>query len=226
MESSHNETQESKISVEETTQHNVTMPPAIEQHIAGPSPPSHTLPTSTIQSGRTDLEQTIIYQRSTTHSTRLDAPMTVPTQITREQTPNNLNRMQTNRDESTQMPSQEIQSEGIDQGTQMPSHQPQSTGTQNNEKLTTIPEHTETTPTTSGDREVSLVHVDQHKSFSVLPTDNILPEADRTKIHTPTMSPDWINIDGNPKNKEISHPLPNQAYTFPNNTPSILVATF
>ena len=126
MESSHNETQESKISassitVKETTQHNVTMPPAIEQHIAGPSPPSHTLPTSTIQSGRTDLEQTIIYQRSTTHSTRLDAPMTVPTQITREQTPNNLNRMQTNRDESTQMPSQEIQSEGIDQGTQMPS---------------------------------------------------------------------------------------------------------
>ena len=76
----------SSITVEETTQYNVTMSP-IEQHTMGPTPSSHTLPTSTIQPGRTSSEQPIISQRNTTHSTRLDAPMTVPTQIIGERAP-------------------------------------------------------------------------------------------------------------------------------------------
>ena len=86
-------TSASSISVEETTEHNLTMPLAGKQHTGRPSPSPHTLPTSTIQPGRTNLELAIIRQHNTTHFTQLDAPMMAPTQLIGKQTPDDPNRM-------------------------------------------------------------------------------------------------------------------------------------
>ena len=157
------------------------------------------------------MEQTTIDQQSIASSTQLDTPMAVPTQETGANTLNTLNQMTVNRDESTQMPSQEIQLEGINQSTQMPSQHLHSTGTQDNER--TIPGRAETIPTTSNNQEVSIDHIIWRRSYIVPTTSNTVMDNNQTGKHNPTTPPNQISIRGNPGDKEVSHPLPTQART-------------
>ena len=177
-------TSTSHITVEKTTPHGVIMPPTTEQYTEEQSPLPNTPPTSTIQFGGTNLEQTTIDQQSIASSTQLDTPMAVPTQETGANTLNTLNQMTVNRDESTQMPSQEIQLEGISQSTQMPSQHLHSTGTQDDGR--TISERIETIPTTSNNQEVSIDHIIQRRFSIVSTTSNTILDDNQTGIHTPT----------------------------------------
>ena len=111
------------------------MAPISGHHSVEHSASVSTHPTSTIQAGRANQEQTIIGQRNTAQNSENEinitgnpgeqaTQVTASPQISGKHIPDEPHGVQTdNRDESTQMPSQDTQQAGIDQGTQMPSQQ-------------------------------------------------------------------------------------------------------
>jgi hypothetical protein len=170
--------------------------------------------TSTFQMEGTSQEQTTIGQRTTAQIGRNEVnitenpggqttQITASPQISGKHLPNEPHGVQAdNRDESTQMPSQDILQAGIDHGTQMPSQQIQPVDNPKNETPTIIMDIT---------RAIVITNTDQRVSLSTPHTSNVHTGLTPIVVITPSTPQKQTNTNEKRSSKRETSPIHNHS---------------